>query len=118
MDTLQNALPALGLLLIMVVMAIVLKRMRHHLPRVSGQEGPPLRVLSSVSLGPQHRMVTVQVGEGHDAVCLLVGVAPGAMHTLHSLPTPAAGLQAPAASAPPGFAARLAQLTKVRHDPS
>ena len=118
MDMLQNALPAIGLLMIMVVMALVLKRMRPHLPRVGAQEGPALRVLSSVSLGPQHRMVSVQVGEGPDAVCLLVGVAPGAVQTLHTLP-------AASTSAPPsepagttGFAARLSQLTKARHDPS
>jgi len=112
---LQNALPAFGLLLIMVVMAVVLKRMRHHLPRVTGQQGPPLRVLSSVSLGPQQRMVTVQVGEGTDSICLVLGVAPGAVQTLHTLPLP------PQPASPSGlpeqgsFAARLTQLTKARH---
>lgn len=115
---LQNALPALGLLLIMVVVAIVLKRMRHHLPRVAGQDGPHLRVLSSVSLGPQQRMVTVQVGEGADSICLVLGVAPGAIQTLHTLPMPAP-LTAPASSpANSPFAARLAQLTKARHGTS
>lgn len=112
---LQNALPAFGLLLIMVVVAVVLKRMRHHLPRVAGQEGPHLRVLSSVSLGPQQRMVTVQVGEGSDSLCLVLGVAPGAIQTLHTLPMPAAQDAAPLPPAS-AFASRLAQLTKVRHD--
>ncbi|TNF59510.1 MAG: hypothetical protein EP306_10730 [Burkholderiales bacterium] len=115
MDMLQNALPALGLLLIMVIMAVVLTRMRHRLPRVGSQQGPALRVLSSLPLGPQHRMVTVQVGDGDDAVCLVLGVAPGAMQTLHTLPFASAQAQAVPEEGAAGFAARLAQLTKVRH---
>ncbi len=113
---LQNALPAFGLLLIMVVLAVVLKRMRHHLPRPGGQEGPALRTLSSLSLGPHQRMVTVQVGEGADSVCLVLGVTPGSVQTLHSmaLPTDPTPLASPG-SAPGPFAARLAQLTKARH---
>jgi flagellar protein FliO/FliZ len=112
---LQNALPAFGLLLIMVVVAIVLKRMRQHLPRVAGQDGPYLRVLSSVSLGPQQRMVTVQVGEGADSICLVLGVAPGAVQTLHSLPLPTPVVPPSTGPVNGPFAARLAQLTKARH---
>jgi len=115
---LQNALPAFGLLLILVVMAIVLKRMRHHLPRVTGQEGPPLRVLTSVSLGPQQRLVTVLVGEGADSTCLVLGVAPGAVQTLHSLPLPSQPASTASMPANTSFSARLAQLTKARHGTS
>ena len=78
---------------------------------VAGQQGPALRVLSSLSLGPQQRVVTVQVGQGEHATCLVLGVAPGAVQTLHSLPLPPdTALPAPGATAT-GFAARLAQLT-------
>lgn len=107
---LQNALPAVGLLVLMVLVAWALQRWRRHLPGLPLQAGPALKVIHSVSLGPQQRVVTLQVGQGADALCLVLGVAPGSINTLHSLPLPAD--PAPSPSAPVnGFAARLAQLT-------
>lgn len=106
----QNALPALGLLLLMVLLAFALQRWKKHLPGIAHQAGPALKVMSSVSLGPQQRLVTVQIGQGADALCLVLGVAPGSVNTLHSMPLPALP-DAPAA--PEGanrFATRLAQL--------
>ena len=116
---LQNAIPALVLLALMVGIAFALKWARGRVPGlagVAGQQGPALRVLSSLSLGPQQRVVTVQVGQGEHATCLVLGVAPGAVQTLHSLPLPPdTALPAPGATAT-GFAARLAQLTKGAGD--
>jgi flagellar protein FliO/FliZ len=77
-------------------------------------------VLNSVSLGPQQRLVTVQVGQGADALCLVLGVAPGSIQALHTLPLPAetdTGAPVPTATAG-GFAARLAQLTAPKTAPS
>lgn len=111
---LQNALPAVGLLVLMVLLAWALQRWRKHLPGIAHHSGPALQVLSSISLGPQQRLVTVQVGQGADALCLVLGVAPGAIHALHSMPLPTdttAGTPGPGATAASGFAARLAQLT-------
>ena len=116
----QNAAPALALLVIMVVMALVLKRFRRHIPGAALQGGPKLQLLSSLSLGPQQRVVTVQVGQGDDAVCLVLGVGAGSVQALHQLPLPPAAMNASEAAAPNGFAARLAQLTQPRkapHDP-
>lgn len=107
---LQNALPAVGLLVLMVFAAWALQRWRKHLPGLPLQAGPPLKVLNTVSLGPQQRVVTLQVGQGADAHCLVLGVAPGSINTLHSLPLPVDSSQ-PAAETTTGFAARLAQLT-------
>ncbi len=107
---LQNALPAVGLLVLMVFAAWALQRWRKHLPGLPLQAGPALKVLNSVSLGPQQRVVTLQVGQGADAICLVLGVAPGGINALHSLPLPA-DLQPPATETATGFAARLAQLT-------
>ena len=116
---LQNAIPALVLLALMVGIAFALKWARGRVPGlagVAGQQGPALRVLSSLSLGPQQRVVTVQVGQGEHATCLVLGVAPGAVQTLHSLPLPPeTNLPAPGTAAT-GFAARLAQLTKGAGD--
>ena len=117
---LQNALPALLLLGLMVGIAFALKWARGRVPGlagVPGQNGPALRVLSSLSLGPQQRVVTLQVGQGEHATCLVIGVAPGSVQTLHQLPLPpATDMPAPGAT-PQGFAARLAQLTATRKGP-
>lgn len=113
----QNAWPALVLLALMVGIAWALKWARGRvpgfpgLPGVPGQSGPFVKVLGSVSLGPQQRVVTLQVGRGEDATCLVLGVAPGSINTLHevALPPESAAPTAPTAPFAGGFAARLAQ---------
>ncbi len=78
------------------------------------QGGPSslLRVLSSASVGTRERVVVVEVGESW----LVVGVAPGSVNILTTLPrgevqpTAASGLNA-------GFAARLNQLIEKRRGP-
>ena len=122
---LQNALPAVLLLAVMVGIALALKWARGRLPGVpgapaTGARGPSLQLLTSLPLGPQQRVITVQVDDGQTRTCLVLGVAAGSITALHSLPLP----PAPAESATPapgagGFAARLAQLTarKDAHGP-
>lgn len=106
----QSALPAVGLLVLMVLLAFALQRWKRHLPGVAQQTGPVLKVMNSMSLGPQQRLVTVQVGQGADALCLVLGVAPGSVNTLHSLPLPAAPVEDTPAESAMGFSARLSQL--------
>jgi len=114
---LQNALPALLLLALMVGLALALKWARGRLPGLPTHGGPPLRVLSSLALGPQHRVVTVQVGEGENATCLVLGVAPGAVQALHQMPVLATATPVASPAVPGGgFAARLAQLTRPPKD--
>ncbi len=108
----QNALPAVLLLIVMVGVAWMLQRYRRHLPGVAAQRGPRLQVMNSLSLGPQHRVVTVQVGEGESAHCLVLGLAAGGVTALHSLPLPSTEVQEPppgSTAAPGGFAAKLLQ---------
>lgn len=111
---LQNAAPALVLLILMVCIAWALQRYRRHLPGAARHAGPALQVLNTLALGPQQRVVTVQVGQGADAVCLVLGVSAGGVTALHSLPLPES-TDAPAPPALPlgGFAARLAQFRKA-----
>ncbi len=116
---LQNALPAVVLLIVMVGVAWMLQRYRRHLPGAASQGGPRLQVMSSLSLGPQQRVVTVQVGEGESGLCLVLGVAPGGVTALHHLPLPVSDVSAhpPGATAPlsaGGFAARLAQIVQPK----
>ncbi|MCW7540562.1 flagellar biosynthetic protein FliO [Aquabacterium sp. A7-Y] len=73
------------------------------------------RVLSITGLGPQQRVVTVEVGQGDERRWLVLGVTAQSITTLHTmaaqeLPPPAA-LQMP--KLPPSFAALL---NKARGD--
>ncbi|MFP8779474.1 FliO/MopB family protein [Hydrogenophaga sp. RWCD_12] len=112
----QNAAPAVVLLIVMVGIAWLLQRYRRHLPGAAHRAGPALQVLGGVALGPQQRVVTVQVGQGEQAVCLVLGVSPGSVTALHQMPLPTAASE-PVDAAPPatGFAARLAQIRKGGH---
>ena len=115
----QNALPAVLVLILMVGIAWLLQRYRRHLPGLARQRGPELQVMNTLALGPQQRVVTVQVGQGDERICLVLGVAPGGITALHQMPLPPEALASqglPAVPAESGFAARLAQLTKARHD--
>jgi len=114
MNLLQNATPALVLLALMVLAAWLLHRFRRHLPGVPSRAGPELQLMNTLSLGPQQRVVTVQVEQGGERVCLVLGVAPGSITALHQMPLPPTAVNPLAASAAPptGFAARLAQLTR------
>ena len=112
---LQNAAPAIVLLVVMVGIAWLLQRYRRHLPGAAHRAGPALHVLGGVALGPQQRVVTLQVGQGEQAVCLVLGVSPGSVTALHQMPLPAAdapAVTAPAASPTGGFAARLSLFRK------
>lgn len=114
----QNALPAVVLLIVMMGVAWALQRYRRHLPGVARSRGPALQVMSSLSLGPQQRMVTVQLGQGDERICLVLGVAPGGITALHQMPLPPEPQDpdTPALTPVSGFAARLAQFTKGSHD--
>ena len=45
----------------------------------------PAQVLGSLAIGPQQRVVTVQVGEGDEAVRLVLGVSAQQIQCLHVL---------------------------------
>ena len=45
----------------------------------------PAQVLGSLAIGPQQRVVTVQVGEGDEAVRLVLGVSTQQIQCLHVL---------------------------------
>lgn len=71
--------------------------------------GGVVRVVGGVALGPRERLVLVEIGE----TWLLLGVAPGQVNTLHTLPKPA---DAPKIEMlpEPAFAAWLRQAVQRR----
>ena len=72
----------------------------------SGRPGAP-RTVAVLPLSAQHRVVTVEVGQGEHRRWLVLGVSPQGLATLHRMP-PQDGPAAPAAPAGPGSA--FAQL--------
>ena len=53
----------------------------------------PAQVLGSLAIGPQQRVVTVQVGEGDEAVRLVLGVSAQQIQCLHVLNAQSASVQ-------------------------
>jgi hypothetical protein len=63
---LQNALPAIGLLALMVLAAWLLQRYRRHLPGRAGHSAVPMEITGGISLGPQHRLDALRRHAQHD----------------------------------------------------
>lgn len=109
--------PELGTSLIQVVLGLcvvvlllvgglhVLKRLQA--PR--GGAGSLLRTVAGIAVGPRERVVVVEV----DETWLVVGVAPGRVSMLHSLPKKSAAPDAtPAPTAPQDFGRWLRQAMR------
>ena len=70
------------------------------------------RVLSAVAVGPQQRVVTIEVGHGNERAVLVLGVTAQQVNCLHVLASGAA--PAPAAA---DFARELAALPQTSPNP-
>jgi flagellar protein FliO/FliZ len=102
---LQVFIGLMAVLLLIVAAAWVAKRLGMTQVGTSSL----LRVVSSASVGTRERVVVVEVGESW----LVVGVAPGSVNALMTLPKH--DLPASASSVPGGgFAARLQQMIEKR----
>ena len=99
----------LGLLLVLGAVVAAGWFAKRFVPRHPAA-GNALRVVAGAAVGQRERVVVVEVG----STWIVVGVAPGSVRALHTLPridTPAPA-QAPAAQ--PGFADWLRQFTEKR----
>jgi flagellar protein FliO/FliZ len=107
-----------GLLWFVVVLALIplalraLKRSGVAGLRPGVQPGLA-RVVGSIGVGTQQRVVTVEVGEGESRRWLVLGVTPQQVNTLHTLDQPPARVVDDAAPMPFAQALR-AQLRKTR----
>lgn len=70
--------------------------------------GGASRVLSAVAVGPQQRVVTVEVGPEHARMWLVLGVTAHNVSCLHVLPASPRTSVAPGPSANPSFAHEVA----------
>jgi len=66
------------------------------------------RVISAVAVGPQQRVVTVEVGPEHARAWLVLGVTTQQVSCLHILPASPPGSADPVVSGVPSFAREMA----------
>ena len=92
----------------------LVKRLQQRHAAGSLAAGTASRVLSVVAVGPQQRVVTVEVGPEHARTWLVLGVTAQNIHCLHVLPS-GPGPGAPAGSA--GSALPAAQAVQAPHAP-
>jgi flagellar protein FliO/FliZ len=114
-----NFAPLLWLMLVLVLIPATLLLLKRSgwAARLAG--GSPkgeqmLQLRESLTIGPNQRVVAIEVGEGAERRCLLLGVTPQQITTLHLLDAP------PELTAPHGDSADTSQppfevmLAKVR----
>jgi flagellar protein FliO/FliZ len=87
---------AFVLLLAMVPMGI--KWLQARAVGGGAASGAGNKVLSVVAVGPQQRVVTVEVGPAHARVCLVLGVTAQSVACLHTMPAPSTVSQSPMAA--------------------
>lgn len=121
----QSAAPALpdttaslmqmagGLLIVLLALFGVLMLLR-RIGTVRSPLGGKLRVLGGVAVGPRERVVLVEVAD----TWLVLGVAPGQVEALHTLPRqdglPGNEKQATTPTDAPSFSALLRKVTRDR----
>lgn len=87
---------AFVLLLAMVPMGI--KWLQARAVGVGAASATGNKVLSAVAVGPQQRVVTVEVGPAHARVCLVLGVTAQSVACLHTMPAASLVSQPPLAA--------------------
>ncbi|WP_101049028.1 FliO/MopB family protein [Macromonas nakdongensis] len=99
--------PALGLLLVMGLLAWALQWVKKRTAPAGSGQGAELRLVSQLVLGPQQRVVVVEVDGPHGPVQLTLGVTPQHVRTLHTqaVGRPAPGTPAGTAAPTPSYAA-------------
>jgi len=97
-----------GALAIVIAAVFAFAWLSRRISRTTVRGGAPLRVVGAASVGTRERVVVVEIG----GTWLVVGVAPGQVEALHTMPrmdtTDAGG------SAAPGFSSWLARSLEGR----
>jgi flagellar protein FliO/FliZ len=97
----DSTAPALVLVAACVLVLVMLPALTRWIQRRTGAAGgaadPSARLLSALNVGPQQRVVTIEVGPAHGRTTLVLGVTQQAVTCLHAFgPT---GASAPRAAA-------------------
>ena len=84
----------------------LLKRWQQRQQAAKGLPSISAQVLASVTIGPGQRVVTVEVGQGTEKTCLVLGVTAQNIHCLHVLGQTGAAPK----TEPVSFAGAMAQI--------
>lgn len=84
----------------------LLKRWQQRQQGLQAASGVSTQVLSSVVVGPNQRIVVIEVGQSAQKTCLVLGVTPQSMQCLHVLGQGATPSSSPI---PNSFAGAMAQ---------
>ncbi|MBS0391779.1 MAG: flagellar biosynthetic protein FliO [Comamonadaceae bacterium] len=97
--------PTLVLIVLFVAVVAALpwlvRRLQQQRAGLQAGAGVGSRVLSAVAVGPQQRVVTVEVGPPQQRTLLVLGVTAQHINCLHVLPTPSFAAEISAAQAGP-----------------
>jgi flagellar protein FliO/FliZ len=107
-DTMPSFAPALMLLVLLLAAAWGVKWLRQRYAIGGPADAQALKIVSSLAVGPQQRVMVLELTEpGSQARHLLtVGVTPGQITTLHSTPV---GVSAGAPTHAPSYTAVAAE---------
>lgn len=76
--------PALGLLLLLVLLAVGVQWLKRRTTPAGSGQGASLRLVSHLALGPQQRVVVVEVNSPQGPLQLTLGVTPQHISALHT----------------------------------
>ncbi|MDO4592680.1 MAG: flagellar biosynthetic protein FliO [Comamonadaceae bacterium] len=93
----------------------LLKRWQQRQQAAHALHGVSTQVLASVVVGPNQRVVTVEVGQGEEKTRLVLGVTAQSIQCLHVLGKPAHAQPVPEQFA--NFGATMAQVQNAEHNP-
>jgi flagellar protein FliO/FliZ len=112
MNSIFGSLSAFVVVIALIPVALwLLKRT----PLAAAASQNTMRVVAQLALAPNQKVVTVEVGTGTDRLWLVLGVTPGGITTLHTLPPQASvPAQQPAAGLP--FSAWMAKSRPGKGD--
>ncbi|UZD55726.1 FliO/MopB family protein [Caldimonas aquatica] len=101
-------------LIVLALIPLALWMLKRSQLVVAAGVAPPARVVASAGLGPQQRLVTIEVGQGEARQWLVLGVTPHTITVLHSLPPQElpGGDGAASAGLPATFATLLKQARR------
>lgn len=91
--------PVLGLLVLLVLLAWGVQWIKRRVTPAGTGLGAEMRVVSQIMLGPQQRVVVVEVNGPSGPVQLTLGVTPQHVRTLHTATLPREASAASAAAA-------------------
>jgi flagellar protein FliO/FliZ len=103
--------PLLWFIAIVVMIPLALWLLKRT-PLGGAGAGGVVRPVASLSISPNQRLLTVEVGQGDERRWLVLGVTPGSITTLHTMAPQAEALAAdgPGAAAVTPFAQLLGKL--------